>query len=537
MQCLDRHIAQIRQRVPMLQLQNLSLRQGAKELFNNCNIGLYAGMRVGVVGRNGCGKTSLFAALQGKLEPHSGEIQLQNKIAIAVIEQETPGLAISAIEYVMQGDPEWHNTQQALLQAEATEDHNAIMRLHMHLADIDGYTIEARAAKILAGLGIEQSKQEQTVKEFSGGWRVRLNIARCLIARSDLLLLDEPTNHLDLPAIAWLEKWLINYQGCLLVISHDREFLDNIVLHVLSIEQKVVRLYKGNYTAFEDQKAAQMAIQQARYEKQQTHIAHMMDFVNRFRAKASKAKQAQSRLKAIDRLEHIAKVQGDQEFNFEFFPSPPPPTPMVRLYRTTAGYSNDAVILTKININIEPGARIGLIGKNGEGKSTLIKTLAGKLPPLAGDANLYPGVRVGYFDQHNVDYMDLNKTPVELLLELDKTPSELKVRSFLASFAFDADMIKRTIIKFSGGEKSRLALALIVWQRPNLLLLDEPTNHLDLHMRSALTIALQSFGGAVILVSHDKHLLRTTADSLYLIDKKTVTEYNGDVNDYLASIS
>lgn len=518
----------------MLQLQNLSLQQGAKELFSNCNTSLYPGMRVGLVGRNGHGKTSLFSAIQGKLEPHKGEIKLANKTSIAVIEQETPGLEISAIEYVQQGDKEWHHINQELLAAEAKEDNNAIMRLHMLLADIDGYSIEARAGKILAGLGINSAKQQQAVKLFSGGWRVRLNIARCLIARSDLLLLDEPTNHLDLPAIVWLEKWLLNYQGCLLVISHDREFLDNLVQHILSIEQKNVRLYKGNYTAFEEQRAAQIAVQNARYAKQQAHISHMMEFVKRFGAKASKAKQAQSRLKAIAKLEHIAKVQGDSEFSFEFFDSPKQPTPMVRLYKASAGYGSDKVILKRVSLNIDPGSRIGLIGKNGEGKSTLIKTLAGKLPTIAGEANIYPGVKIGYFDQHNVDYLDLTKTPMELLLDIDKTPTELKIRSFLASFAFDADMIKRQIIKFSGGEKSRLALALIVWQKPNLLLLDEPTNHLDLQMRSALTLALQGFSGAVILVSHDRHLLKTTANTLYLIDKQLVTEYNGDVNDYLS---
>ena len=493
-------------------------------------------MKLGVVGRNGCGKTTLFSAIQGKFEPHAGDINLQNKLSIGVIEQETPGLNIPALEYVMQGDKEWHSIQQKLHKAEADDDSEEIMKMHMSLADIDGYTIETRAAKILVGLGVDSLAQQQEVKKFSGGWRMRLNIARCLIARSDLLLLDEPTNHLDLPAIVWLEKWLINYKGCLLVISHDREFLDNIASFIVHIDNQTVRLYKGNYSSFEEQRTARLNLQDALYKKQQTQITHMMDFVNRFKAKAAKAKQAQSRLKAIERLEKISKVEVDLPFTFSFFSSPKQPTPMVRLYRANAGYGSEHVILKKINLNIEPGARIGLIGKNGEGKSTLIKTLAGILPPVGGEVTTYSGVKLGYFDQHNVDYMDLDKTPVELLLNIDKTPSEQNIRSFLAGFAFDADMIKRPIVKFSGGEKSRLALALIIWQRPNLLLLDEPTNHLDLQMRSALTMALQSFEGAMILVSHDRHLLKTTVDRLYLIDKQTVTEYTGDINDYLYGV-
>ena len=520
----------------MLHLQNLSLWQGAKELFSNCNLSLYAGMRIGVVGNNGCGKTSLFSALQGKLEPHAGDIKLQNKITIAVIEQETPGLDISALEYVLQGDKQWHSIQNELENAELTDNHDAIMRLHMLLADIDGYTIETRAAKILVGLGVEPEKQQHPVRNFSGGWRMRLNIARCLIARSDLLLLDEPTNHLDLPAIAWLEKWLGNYKGCLLIISHDREFLDNIVVHIVHIEQQVVKLYKGNYSSFEEQRVAMLDLQNALYRKQQTHITHVMSYVNRFRYKASKARQAQSRLKAIEKLERIAAVQVDSPFSFAFLPTPKQPTPMVKLYRANAGYGSEHVILKRINLNIEPGARIGLIGKNGEGKSTLIKTLAGNLPPLAGEAAIYPGVRIGYFDQHNIDYMDLTRTPMQLLAAIDDALTEQKIRSFLGGFAFDADMVKQPIVKFSGGEKSRLALALIIWQKPNLLLLDEPTNHLDMQMREALTIALQGFEGAMILVSHDRHLLRTTVDRLYLIDKQAVTEYNGDVNDYLQGV-
>ena len=517
----------------MLQLQKVSLHQGAKELFHNCDLSLYTGMCVGVVGRNGCGKTSLFAAIQGKLEPHSGEIQLQNKLSIAVIEQETPGLDLSALEYVMGGDAEWYNIQQKIEKAEKDQNNAAIMQLHVRLADIDGYNIEARSAKILAGLGIDTTTQQQAVKHFSGGWRVRLNIARCLIARSELLLLDEPTNHLDLPAISWIEKWLGKYKGCILIISHDREFLDNLVGHIIHINKQTVKLYKGNYTSFEEQRAAILEMQSALYKKQQAKISHMMDYVNRFRYKATKAKQAQSRLKAIAKLEKIAKSQIDLPFAFTFFDSPRQPTPMVRLQRVHAGYGKDNVILKRVNLSIEPGSRIGLIGKNGEGKSTLIKTMEGLLPPVAGEATIYQGVKIGYFDQHNVDYMDLSKTPIDLLLDLDNTITNNQIRTFLGRFAFNADMLKCPISKFSGGEKSRLALALIIWEKPNLLLLDEPANHLDLQMRSALTMALQSFSGAMILVAHDRHLLRTTVDKLYLIDKQAVTEYVGDINDYL----
>jgi ATP-binding cassette subfamily F protein 3 len=519
----------------MLQLQNLTLRAGAKNLFSDCSLALYAGMKIGVVGRNGCGKTTLFNAIQGTFEPYAGMIKLQNKLTIGVIEQETKGLDISALEYVMQGDQKWHQVQQELQQAEIRQDHDAIMRLHMLLADLDGYTINARASKILAGLGVKPEVQNDAVKNFSGGWRMRLNIARCLLERSDLLLLDEPTNHLDLSTIVWLEKWLLNYKGCLLVISHDREFLDTIASFIIHIDKQQVKLYKGNYSAFEEQVQAMLNFQEAAYKKQQEKIQHMMNFVNRFKAKATKAKQAQSRLKAIEKLEKIAKVQVDLPFTFEFFEPIKQPTPMIKLYRVNAGYDNNQVILKRINLNIEPGIRIGLIGKNGEGKSTLIKTLAGMLPPISGEVTIYDGVKFGYFDQHNIDHIDLESTPLKLLANLGQTTTENNLRSFLASFAFDADMIKTPIKKLSGGEKSRLALALIIWQKPNLLLLDEPTNHLDLQMRSALTIALQSFTGAMVLVSHDRHLLKTTVDKLYLIDNHTVTEYTGDVNDYLAA--
>lgn len=518
----------------MLQLQNLSLQTNRKILLDNCSLTLYPGMKIGVVGRNGCGKTTFFNAINGTVEPHSGNILLPKKISIGMIAQETPGLTISALEYVTQGDQLWYQTTQQLQLAEQQQDHNAIAQLHMLLADLDGYTIHARASKILAGLGILESKQNNTVASFSGGWRIRLNIARCLLTPADLLLLDEPTNHLDLTTISWLEKWLLNYSGCLLIISHDREFLDTVTSTIIHFDKQQLKLYKGNYSSFEEQRQALLNYQEAAYKKQQEHINHMLQFVTRFKAKATKAKQAQSRLKAIEKLEKIAKNQVDLPFSFGFLPAEKQPTPMIKLVKVSAGYFAEQIILKKINLQISPGNRIGLIGKNGEGKSTLIKTLAGTLPAITGEATIYNGVKIGYFAQHNIDHLDLTVTPLTLLATLAPTTPENNLRSFLAGFAFDADLLKTTIKNLSGGEKSRLALALIIWQKPNLLLLDEPTNHLDLAMRSALTLALQNFSGAMVLVSHDRHLLKTTVDKLYLIAQQTVTEYPGDVNDYLA---
>lgn len=517
----------------MIFFKDLKLTQGNKVLFENANIQLYTGMKVGLVGRNGCGKSSLFAAIKGNLDPALGELEKQKNIAIAYIEQETPALMQPAIEYTIEGDRELAKINAELKKAEESEDYDKVIMLHEKIANIDGYAAEAKAAKILAGLGITEEQQQKSVKEFSGGWRMRINIARCLMSRSDLLLLDEPTNHLDLSAITWLEKWLQKYPGCIILISHDREFLDRTVDNIINIAHKTCKLYKGNYSQYEIQKAEAIKLQNSLYQKQQEKIDHLMSYVNRFRAKASKAKQAQSRLKSIDKLEKITMAQFDSPFQFEFLEPKKQPSPIIHMQNVNCGYG-DTVILKKVNMSIAPHSRIGLIGENGAGKSTLVKTLAGIIEPLDGSKTTHSHAKIGYFDQHNIDYLDLSKSPIELIKDLDRTKEENKIRSFLGGFDFRDDMAKKTIAKFSGGEKSRLALAMIIWQQPNLLLLDEPTNHLDMEVRTALSIALQSFSGAVIIVSHDRHLLKTTANDLYLIQDSKVSEFSGDVDDYLS---
>jgi len=522
----------------MLYFKDVTIAQGSKVLFSNASFAFSRDMRVGIVGRNGCGKSSLFAAILDELETQRGDITFQNNIKLSHIKQEIYVTDIPAIDFILQGDSELYAINTALQQAEAADDHTAIMRLHHKLSDIDGYSAPARAAKLLSGLGFSDDEHTKPVAQFSGGWRMRLNIAKCLMERSDLLLLDEPTNHLDLETVYWLEKWLMKYTGCLIIISHDREFLDNVTNKILHIEHGQVKVYSGNYSDFETQRAAAIQLQTALYNKQQEKAAHLMSFVNRFRAKASKAKQAQSRLKALAKLETVALAQADSPFQFEFLDCPKQPTPLVRLYQTDIGYTSEdsasnALIIKKVSLNIEPGARIALLGKNGAGKSTLIKTITGLIPALGGEINIHTKTKIGYFHQHTIDYLDLSKTPLQTFIDLSPGVPTTKIRGFLGGFAFSGDVVNQNITNFSGGEKTRLALAIIVWQQPNLLLLDEPTNHLDLDMRESLAIALQSFTGAVILVSHDQHLLQTTADRLLLIKDKTLKDYQGDLDDYL----
>ncbi len=515
----------------MIQLHNVALDRDQQTLLKNVSLSIFGKQKIGLVGANGSGKSSFFAAILGELEVSAGSIEKQNKLRIAHLQQETPALAISAIDYVLQGDLELQAIEEQLVIAEQTNDMEMIMRLHMRMADIDGYAAPARAAKILAGLGFSAISQQQAVKTFSGGWRMRLNLARCLMCPADLLLLDEPTNHLDLDAIIWLEKWLKHYPGTLLLISHDRDFLDGVVTHIIHIEHNNMKIYSGDYSAFEEQRARAIALQNATHKKQQAKIAHMMKFVNRFRVKATKAKQAQSRLKAISRLEITAAAQEDSAFYFEFLTPEQQPNPLIKLDHVNVGYEQQSV-LSNINQSLFHGARIGLLGPNGAGKSTFVKTLAGELSVLAGECIVHQATKIGYFAQHQLEQLDLAVSALEHMLKLapNKKPQEL--RSFLGGFAFSGDKVLNPVSKFSGGEKARLALALIVWQRPNLLLLDEPTNHLDLDMREALMMALQSYQGTLVVITHDRHLLRSTVNEFWLVADNKVTDFDGDLNDY-----
>ena len=515
----------------MLTLQNLSIQRGAKFLLEECNLTIHAKQKIGVVGANGCGKSTLFAALRSEIQPDKGNISLPSQLRIAHLAQETPALERSAIEYVIDADKTLRQLEDKIQQAQLADDGNLIAKLYAQLESIDGYTANARAAQLLDGLGFLASQFDQPVKAFSGGWRVRLNLAQALMCPSDLLLLDEPTNHLDLDAVIWLETWLQKYTGTLLLISHDREFLDNIADHILHFEHAKIKLYTGNYSSFEEQRAAQLALQQATYLKQQAKRAHMMEFVNRFRAKASKAKQAQSRLKALNKMELVAAVQIESPFEFTFKPAHKNPHPLLNLDQVNVGYG-DQVILKQVNLQIVPGMRVGLLGPNGAGKSTLIKLLAGELPALSGTYDINKETHIGYFAQHQVDALNADASPIQQLAKQALQASEQQLRTFLGGFAFSGDMATAKIERFSGGEKARLALALLVWQRPNLLLLDEPTNHLDLEMRQALALALQDYVGAMLVVSHDRYLLRTTTDSLLLVANGKVNVFEEDLEAY-----
>jgi len=515
----------------MIYFQDISLRHGNKLLFNKLTMTIHKGQRIGLTGANGTGKSSLFALILGKLDEDSGQFHMDRHIALAHVAQETPALDCSAIAYVMQGDQELEHLQQSILQAEKTGNGEKLTALHERMAHIDGYAAHARAARLMHGLGFKAGEEEQAVCSFSGGWRMRLNLAQALMCRSDALLLDEPTNHLDLEAVIWLEKWLKNYQGALLLISHDRDFLDTSVNHIAHIEQQSITLYTGNYTAFERIRAEKLALQQSSYEKQQRQVEHMNSYITRFRAKATKAKQAQSRIKALERMQRIAPAHVDSAFSFEFENPAHVPSPLLRLTKVDAGY-DDNKILQKITLGLLPGERIGLLGHNGAGKSTLIKVLAGDLEPLAGKYEAAQGLRIGYFAQHQLEQLHDELSPVQHLQMLKPSASEKECRLFLGGFAFRDDMATDAIADFSGGEKARLVLALLVYQKPNLLLLDEPTNHLDLDMRHALTMALQGFEGAMILITHDRHLLRSVCDDLRLVSDAKVMPFDGDLDTY-----
>ncbi|MBV7298827.1 ABC transporter ATP-binding protein [Enterovibrio paralichthyis] len=515
----------------MITISDIQLLRGGKPLLNQASATIHPGDKVGLVGKNGCGKSSLFALLKGELTLDAGSCNFPSGWQMAWVAQETPALERQAIEYVIDGDREYRALEQALRAAEEADDGNKVAMLHDKIDAVGGYSIRARAAELLDGLGFRQEQMSWNLTQFSGGWRMRLNLAQALICRSDLLLLDEPTNHLDLDAVMWLEKWLQNYRGTLVLISHDRDFLDPVVNRIIHIENETLNEYTGNYSAFEVMRAEKLTLQQAMFQKQQKQMAHMQSYIDRFRYKASKARQAQSRIKALERMEKMLPAQFDNPFSFEFREPSALPNPILMMEDVCAGYG-DTLILEKIFLNLVPGSRIGLLGRNGAGKSTLIKLLSGTVPAQAGELRYSQGVKIGYFAQHQLETLRDDETALQHLMRLAPEATEQQLRDYLGSFGFHGDKALDVIAPFSGGEKARLVLALIVWQKPNLLLLDEPTNHLDLDMRAALTIALQSFEGAMVIVSHDRYLLRATTDDLYLVHDRKVEQFNGDLNDY-----
>ena len=515
----------------MIRLQNLTLQRGPLRLLDGAELTLHAGHKAGLIGANGAGKSSLFALLRGELGPDGGDCNLPPDWRIAHMQQEVDDLERLAVDYVLDGDIHLRQVQRDLLAAETAHDGTAIARLHSELDNADGYTADARARKLLAGLGFMSEQMDKRVGDFSGGWRMRLNLAQALMCPSDLLLLDEPTNHLDLDAILWLEEWLKSYPGTLLLISHDRDFLDAVVDHVAHIEQQKITLYRGGYSAFERARAERLAQQQQAYEKQQAQREHMEKYIARFKAQATKARQAQSRIKALERLEELAPAHVDSPFDFVFREADKISSTLLDLSDAQLGYG-DRAVLQQVKLQLTPGARIGLLGPNGAGKSTLIKTLSGELAPLSGRITRGENLSIGYFAQHQLDSLDAKASPLLHLQRIAPSEREQTLRDFLGGFDFRGPRCDEAVQNFSGGEKARLALALIAWQKPNLLLLDEPTNHLDLEMRLALTMALQEFAGAVLVVSHDRHLLKSTTDEFLLVADGRIQPFDGDLDDY-----
>ncbi|OCG38145.1 MULTISPECIES: ABC transporter ATP-binding protein [unclassified Gilliamella] len=516
----------------MIVFDSIQVRRGVNLLLDNASATINPQQKVGLVGKNGCGKSTLFSLIKGEIQADAGTLSVPSHWQLAWVNQETPALDIPAIEYAIDGDREYRQLEKQLNIANEQNNGQQIAVIHEKLDTIDAWTIRARAATLLHGLGFSNEQLMLPVKSYSGGWRMRLNLAQALMCRSDLLLLDEPTNHLDLDAVIWLEKWLSNYQGTLILISHDRDFLDPLVNKIIHIEQKSLFEYTGNYSSFEIQRSTKLAQQQSLYESQQLKVAHLQNYIDRFRAKATKAKQAQSRIKMLERMELIAPAHVDNPFHFNFKPSEFLPSPLLRMDKVVAGY-DDKIILEKIKLNLVPGSRIGLLGRNGAGKSTLIKLLAGELAPKEGHINLAKGVQLGYFAQHQLEYLRPDESPLWHLTQLaEPKNTEQELRNYLGGFDFQGDKVTEPVKTFSGGEKARLVLALIVWQKPNLLLLDEPTNHLDLDMRQALTEALIDFDGALVVVSHDRHLLRSTTDEFYLVHDHKVEPFDGDLDDY-----
>ena len=516
----------------MLRVSNLALSRGTKQLLENASLTVHDRHKVGLVGANGSGKSSLFAAIRGELVPDAGSIDLPPRWTLSHVAQETPAVATPAIDYVLDGDRELRDIERWLVTAGADGAHLA--DLHHRFDAIGGYGARARAATLLAGLGFSESRQSQPVDTFSGGWRMRINLAQALMCRSDLLLLDEPTNHLDLDAVLWLEDWLRRYPGTLLLITHDRDFLDAVADTIVHVDNRTLTEYTGNYAQFERERAQQLSLQQSAYAKQQRQIEHLRAFVDRFRAKATKARQAQSRIKALERMELIAAAHVDSPFTFTFPAVDTTARQLVRLENVTLGYPGSPPVLQDIEWGLLAGARIGLLGANGAGKSTLLKALAGMLDPLRGTRHAAQQLRLGYFAQHQVEQLRVDQSPLWHFARLEPGTREQELRDYLGGFDIRGDMAISKVARFSGGEKARLTLALIVRQRPNLLLLDEPTNHLDIEMREALTEALQDYGGALIVVAHDRHLLRATADELWLVADGNVSPFDGDLDDYRA---
>jgi ATP-binding cassette subfamily F protein 3 len=517
----------------MIQLNSISLQRGSKFLLADANLTIFPGQKVGLIGANGSGKSTLFQLLLGNLPSDSGNLDIPRQWRIAHMAQEVGHTQRSALDFILDGDTELRQLEAAVA---ANPDGEKLAQLYADLENIHAYTAPTRAQELLNGLGFSAKDSLRPVADFSGGWRIRLNLAQALMCPSDLLLLDEPTNHLDLDATLWLENWLNRYKGTLIIISHDRDFLDNIVDRIVCLEQQKLDLYSGNYSAFERQRAEKLSQQQLSFEKQQERIAHIEDFIRRFRAKATKARQAQSRIKELERMEKIAPAHVDSPFSFSFTCADKVSVPLVHIARANIGYENK-IILQNVELSVVPETRIALLGPNGAGKSSLIKTIAGSLSLLAGDRTYGEHFKLGYFAQHQLEALDLNASAALHIQRLSPTAREQEIRDFLGSFDFHGDRAFEPITHFSGGEKARLALAIIAWQKPNLLLLDEPTNHLDLEMRQALTMALQDFEGAVILVSHDRHLIRNTVNEFLLVADGQVNEFDGDLEDYYRWLS
>lgn len=515
----------------MIVLSNITLQRGTQCLLENASLTINPGRHVGVTGRNGCGKSSLFSLLLGSMQVDAGSFSIPPNWRIAHMAQEVSSSDRSAIDYVLDGDVALRRVQQEIAQAERDGDNDKLAHAYADLEVLHGYDAEYRAEQLLHGLGFVQAQCSLPVHSFSGGWRIRLNLAQALISQSDLLLLDEPTNHLDLEATLWLEQWLRSYAGTLLIISHDRDFLDNVVGDIVHIEQQQLNSYRGNYSAFEKMRVIRLAEKQDTFDKQQRRVAEIEDFVRRFRAKASKAKQAQSRLKELERMERISPAHVDSPFNFQFRDSEKISSPLLVLRDADIGYG-DKPLLNKVHVNLQPGSRIGLLGVNGAGKSTLIKALVGDLPLQHGDRVAGEHLAISYFAQHQLEALDIHASALLHIQRISPNATEQAIRNFLGSFDFHGDKALEPITPFSGGEKARLALAMVVWQRPNLLLLDEPTNHLDLEMREALTEALLAYNGALVVISHDRHLLRNSVDEFWRVHEGRVEEFDGTLEDY-----
>ena len=515
----------------MLKITDLSLRRGTRLLLENIALDVFPGQRMGLTGANGCGKSSLFSVIAGRLEADQGNVTLPRGALISEVLQETPESSQTAIDYVIDGDKSYRSLELKIAQAELSSDGTELATLHSQMEAIDGFRVSARAGQLLHGLGFTAKEQTQSVNTFSGGWRMRLNLATALMTRADLLLLDEPTNHLDLDAMVWLEQWLASYEGIVLVISHDREFLDRAVTRIAHIENQTIQVYEGNYSLAERQRAEIIEIQQKQHVRQKKQIRHMQSYIDRFRYKASKAKQAQSRIKALERLEIVSPAQQKNAFVFEFETPDHSPHQLIDLKGINAGYQDP--VLSGIDFRLSDGERIGLLGRNGAGKTTLMKTLAAELPPLQGSYTGDSKLCIGYFAQHQLELLNPQWSPLDHLAELSQQQNERALRTHLGRFGFSGDSATEPVSIRSGGERARLVLALIVYSKPNLLLLDEPTNHLDIEMRESISLALQSYSGCLVVVAHDRHLLRLVTDELWLIDNGSLRRFEGDIDDYV----